>query len=313
MQEKNYYPFGLAHKGYNDVTRGRNHTYGFGNKEEQDEIGLGWIDITARNYDPALGRWMNIDPLAEQMRRHSPYNYGFDNPVYFIDPDGMKPFGGPIKKKIRSSKSGNVNPIRTVSSGFKNNCLRCGPRNHSVPTSRKSSNGQSTEYSKVADDLNTTLGNILTGGKSLELTYSVSKEVTTTTAQYFDSEGNKVSSIDEASNYMVNTNTTTSTVDVNIDDISKDVNVTNTSTTVSYDVTNNPDVEGGKELTNANLTSSESSMSTINFDEADQDLKNDAKLEAKNNVINALKSATDKAKGASKSMEKNLWESMKKF
>ncbi|WP_304529329.1 RHS repeat domain-containing protein, partial [Aquimarina sp. Aq78] len=91
QQEKNYYPFGLQHRGYNFAINGSKHDYGFGGKEEQDELGLGWIDVTARNYDPALGRWMNLDPLAEKMRRHSPYNYAFDNPIYFIDYDGMAP------------------------------------------------------------------------------------------------------------------------------------------------------------------------------------------------------------------------------
>ncbi len=94
-EENNYYPFGLKHKGYNGGQIGRNHKYGFGGKEEQDDAvgssSLNWLDFGARNYDAALGRWMNLDPLAELMRRHSPYNYAFDNPVFFIDYDGMAP------------------------------------------------------------------------------------------------------------------------------------------------------------------------------------------------------------------------------
>ncbi|MEO0525905.1 MAG: DUF6443 domain-containing protein [Bacteroidota bacterium] len=92
-EENNYYPFGLKHKGYNNLQNGRDHKYGFGGKQEQEGNGLEWLDFGARNYDAALGRWMNLDPLAEQMRSHSPYNYVFDNPIYFQDPDGMMPYG----------------------------------------------------------------------------------------------------------------------------------------------------------------------------------------------------------------------------
>lgn len=99
FKENSYNPFRFKYRRYNSSVVGRNHKYGFGNKEEQDELGLNWIDITARNYDAALGRWINLDPLAEQMRRHSPYNYAFDNPLRFIDPDGLKPSDVIIQNK----------------------------------------------------------------------------------------------------------------------------------------------------------------------------------------------------------------------
>src|SRR5690606_31319496 len=44
-----------------------------------------------RLYDPALGRFTSIDPLADFFPGINPYSFGFDNPILFGDPDGLAP------------------------------------------------------------------------------------------------------------------------------------------------------------------------------------------------------------------------------
>ncbi|WP_369012979.1 DUF6443 domain-containing protein [Flavobacterium anhuiense] len=91
QEETNYYPFGLEHTGYNGGINSTNTAlkYKYNGKELQDELGLNMYDYGARNYDPALGRWMNIDPLAEHSQSITPYHYCSNSPINRNDPTGM--------------------------------------------------------------------------------------------------------------------------------------------------------------------------------------------------------------------------------
>ena len=91
--------------------------------EWQNEMDINLYDFGARNYDPALGRWMNVDPLAEKYPSISPYTYAYNNPVYYIDPDRMMSWGhygsgnsGGGFTLTTLSTTGEVLDVQTVSS-----------------------------------------------------------------------------------------------------------------------------------------------------------------------------------------------------
>lgn len=64
------------------------------NKEFGDGSGLEWTDFNARTYDQQIGRFQQIDPWVEVGTQEmlTPYQFAYNNPVRYNDPDGKCPF-----------------------------------------------------------------------------------------------------------------------------------------------------------------------------------------------------------------------------
>ena len=100
-QQTDYYPFGqeIPLDGIS------NNQLKYNGKELQDEAKLGWYDYGARFYDPVLGRWHSVDPLAEKFESWSVYQYVRNNPILRIDPNGMDDY-------TINKKTGDVSLVR---------------------------------------------------------------------------------------------------------------------------------------------------------------------------------------------------------
>ncbi len=89
LQETHYYPFGMTMEGeWQNIVNGPENKYLYNGKELNSDFGLDWHDYGARYYDPAIARWGQVDPMAEERNSLSPYNYVQNNPLLRIDPTG---------------------------------------------------------------------------------------------------------------------------------------------------------------------------------------------------------------------------------
>lgn len=91
-QVTHYYPFGAPFCERTTAGANTNATlqrYKYNGKELDLMHGLKWYDYGARMYDPILLTWNAIDPLCEEYYGVSPYVYCKDNPIKYLDPNGL--------------------------------------------------------------------------------------------------------------------------------------------------------------------------------------------------------------------------------
>ncbi|NHN28088.1 DUF4329 domain-containing protein [Flavobacterium jejuense] len=112
LEENHYYAFGLKHTNYNsdinlytkkssgDIALRRplpstpvdpSYKYKYQGQERQTELGLNWDSFKYRNYDPAIGRFMSIDPLTEDYPLWAPYVFSGNRVVDARELEGLEP------------------------------------------------------------------------------------------------------------------------------------------------------------------------------------------------------------------------------
>ncbi|MCB9262599.1 MAG: RHS repeat-associated core domain-containing protein [Flavobacteriales bacterium] len=93
LSANDYYPFGMQMDGRSATLTGEGYRFGF-NGKEQDKEGMGGgqstYDYGFRIYNPAIGKFLSVDPLTQSYPWYTPYQFASNQPIHAIDLDGLE-------------------------------------------------------------------------------------------------------------------------------------------------------------------------------------------------------------------------------
>lgn len=89
LEDMHYYPFGMLMEGMGTNSPVNDYTYN--GKELNEDFGLNLYDYGARWYDASASRFTAVDPKANDFTKWSSYSFTFNNPIRFMDPEGLAP------------------------------------------------------------------------------------------------------------------------------------------------------------------------------------------------------------------------------
>jgi RHS repeat-associated protein len=86
-------PFGMAMSNRKFTQTNKNYRYNFNGKEQDKETtGTTTYDYGFRIYNPALGRFLSVDPLTYSYPYYTPYQFAGNMPIAAIDLDGLEQY-----------------------------------------------------------------------------------------------------------------------------------------------------------------------------------------------------------------------------
>ena len=116
IQSDDFYPFGLTFNSFQRVTAKENR-WKFQGQEHIDDLGLNWVSFKWRNHQPDIGRFFNVDPLADKFYHLSPYAFSGNQVTAHIELEGLEPIRAPLpsaRPRLFRPDGGNGTSIRDV-------------------------------------------------------------------------------------------------------------------------------------------------------------------------------------------------------